>query len=248
MDRVLGLTSKPVEVSIAMEGFATRLRSEWNPGVRQPVGSLNEAADGESLCLRRRELAGPRDSAVEIGSARAVSAILRSKKRRQREVAVPGEPAGGVDDLVDVRSHENGAGKGFPRSTQEGLVPLSIGLEERYIIGRADYRTVLKHQACCLPRVCSPLGCYCTRGGTRSSHAHHQLGALENGRGVSEDEVHGAGDPHVFVELPERMRIQRVLETIHCAILERGLVAVHSQRHCLPSFGTCRVPERYPTG
>jgi len=71
---------------------------------------------------------------------------------------------------------------------------------------------------------------------------------LEHGGAVAKDEVDGAGDAAVAVELPERVRVQRVLVALHRHAEEGGAVRVHAQRHRLVRRRPRRVPDRQVPG
>ena len=71
---------------------------------------------------------------------------------------------------------------------------------------------------------------------------------LENGRGVSEDEVDGAGDDAGAVELPMGLRVERVLVALHAAVEEDGAVRLHPQGHGLVLYCASRVAEAHGDG
>ena len=77
--------------------------------------------------------------------------------------------------------------------------------------------------------------------------ARVEAAALQHGGGVAEDEVDGAVDVAVAVELAEGVRVQRVLVPREAAAVEGGEVGVHAQRHGLVLAWTRRVLHRQVT-
>lgn len=71
------------------------------------------------------------------------------------------------------------------------------------------------------------------------------LAALDDRRGVAEDEVHRAGDVVGGVELPVGVHVERVLVRVDAAIVHDGEVAADAQRHrlALPWPGTVHDPQ-----
>lgn len=63
-----------------------------------------------------------------------------------------------------------------------------------------------------------------------------ELAVLEDSEGVAEDEVDGAGDGAVAVELALGLDVESVLEAVHCAVVEHCLVCCYSECHCLVLF------------
>lgn len=74
------------------------------------------------------------------------------------------------------------------------------------------------------------------------------VAVLEDGGSVAEDEVDGAVDITVSIELPEGVDVESVLVALEAAAVEGGEVGVVSYRHCLMLLRTCCVPERYVYG
>ena len=74
--------------------------------------------------------------------------------------------------------------------------------------------------------------------------AREEEAVLEHGGGVAEDEVDGARDAAVAVEVAERVRVQRVLVALEGAAVEDGEVRVAPERHRLVLGRARRVLER----
>ncbi|BAS71379.1 Os01g0254350 [Oryza sativa Japonica Group] len=70
-------------------------------------------------------------------------------------------------------------------------------------------------------------------------------GALDDGDAVAEDEVDGAGDAAVAVELAEGVRVERVLVALDGDAEEGGAIGVDAQRHRLVRRRPRRVPNRH---
>nr|GMC83740.1 hypothetical protein BHE74_00043207 [Ipomoea batatas] len=66
--------------------------------------------------------------------------------------------------------------------------------------------------------------------------AGHDLRVLDHGRGVAEDEVDGAGDVAVPVELPLAVGVESVLVGVDFAAVDDGLVGSEPQRHRLITY------------
>jgi len=81
-------------------------------------------------------------------------------------------------------------------------------------------------------------------GLARQGDPGEERAGLQHGGGVAEDDVDGAGHGALAVELPERVRVQRVLVGVHAAAVQRGKVRVHPQRHRLAPGRARRVAER----
>jgi hypothetical protein len=103
---------------------------ERNSGSRQPRWALDEAVHRKCLRLRCCELTRPGDTVVQVGCTRTISSKLCSEEGRKSEVAVPWHPSGGINYLVNVGSDENSSRECLPRSSEERLVCLPIGLEK----------------------------------------------------------------------------------------------------------------------
>lgn len=71
----------------------------------------------------------------------------------------------------------------------------------------------------------------------------HEAAVLEDGEGVAEDEVDGAGDGAVAVVLAIVVCVETVLVAVDVHIVEDGAVAGDAQGHALMPLGTRRVLE-----
>ena len=79
----------------------------------------------------------------------------------------------------------------------------------------------------------------------RERDAGENAAALEDGGAVAEDEVDGAVDVTLAVELPEGVGVEGVLVPFYAAPEERRLVRVHTEGHRLVVLRPCSVPERH---
>lgn len=68
---------------------------------------------------------------------------------------------------------------------------------------------------------------------------------LYDGRGVPEDEVDGAGDEAVPVELAVGLDVEGVLEGVHAAVEEGGHVGLDAERHRLVALRAGGVAEAH---
>lgn len=73
--------------------------------------------------------------------------------------------------------------------------------------------------------------------------AEHQIAALENGDCVSEDEIDGAVDVALPVELAVGVGEEGVLVSRNAATVEDGTIRSDVQSHGLSAFRTCVVVE-----
>lgn len=71
--------------------------------------------------------------------------------------------------------------------------------------------------------------------------ADDEFAILKDGGAVTEDEIDGAGDIAVTVELTPGVCVECVLMSLHCAVVEDGHVSSHPQGHCLMFYGSCTV-------
>lgn len=70
---------------------------------------------------------------------------------------------------------------------------------------------------------------------------HFDEAVLEDGGRVAKDEVDGAGDGAIPVELTLGMAIERVLEPIHLAVVEDRFIGLHPHGNGLVFLWTGRV-------
>jgi len=73
----------------------------------------------------------------------------------------------------------------------------------------------------------------------------HQVALLEDDGGVSENEVNGAGDERVSVELPVGVCVESVLKGIYATTVYHGLVGAYPQSHRLVFLRSRRVLKPY---
>jgi len=73
----------------------------------------------------------------------------------------------------------------------------------------------------------------------------NQVALLEDDGGVSKNEVNGAGDERVSVELPVGVCVECVLEGIYATTVYDGFVGAYAQSHCLLLLWACSVLEPY---
>lgn len=76
--------------------------------------------------------------------------------------------------------------------------------------------------------------------------ADEEEAGLEDDGGIAEDEVYGAGDGAVGVELAVGLHVERGLVAVHAAVVEGDEVSLHSERHRLVLCWPRRVPESHP--
>lgn len=175
-------------------------------------------------------VARPLDAGRE-SSPGAVVLVLAVPQSGEREVTVPLKPAAGLNEGAHVGVDVDGPGELLPGAAQVG----GLGGEDE---------AVLDGEAGALVRVLAALG---GDGDLleRERHAREDAAPLEHGRAVAEDEVDCAVDVALPVELPQRVRVQRVLVPLEAALEECRLVRVHAHRHRLVLFWPRRVAERH---
>lgn len=209
----------------------------------EPLVAGDEVVDGElgRLVVAHVMKPGPSDAAVH-GSARPAITILTEVHCFGAAGLSPGpfDPAGPVDERAKVGVHDDGAGVGPPRPSQEGARADAAGEELR----RGDHRAVVHGEPGVLVGVAARLRREDV-GLAGDGGAGDELARLEDGGGVAEDEVDGAGDGALAVELAERVRVERVLVALDAAPVRRRHVRAHPQRHRLPLRRPRRVPERH---
>jgi hypothetical protein len=183
----------------------------------------------------------PVDAAGHVGAGPRVG-VLSVPERLEPEVAAPGHVPGLVDEVRDLRLHDEDSGRLAPRPAEVVADGRARGVPER---GLGLELALLEHEARDLARFGAAL-----RGGdvllVVHGAAEHEDAVLEDGRRVAEDEVDGAGDDAVAVELRLGVRVQSVLERVHAAVEEDGPVRLHQQRHGLVLLRPGRVLESHP--
>uniref|UniRef100_J3MZR6 Uncharacterized protein n=1 Tax=Oryza brachyantha TaxID=4533 RepID=J3MZR6_ORYBR len=156
--------------------------------------------------------------------------------------AAPGEPSLGVDHAGHGALHEHHAREWPPWPTEVGL---HAGGAEEVVVGA--HVAVLEREAG---------GGLCRRAAglrrdgvllAREREPGEDGAALEDGGGVAEDEVDGAGDAALAVELPAALGVQRVLVPPHLAEVHDGAVRGGPERHRLVVLRPGRVLDRQLT-
>jgi hypothetical protein len=211
----------------------------------EPEVAVDEVANGEGAGL-----GGAGDDAVPLpldppGRAGAGPRVhvLAVVERVEREAAVPLEPAGRVDQRVQLRLQVHRAGVLLPWAAQVGLGGGLGGGE----VGRRRHLAPLDGDARVLVGVLPPL----RREDValvRQRLARVQVAALQHHGRVAEHEVDGAVDVAVAEELPQRVHVQSVLVPHEAAPVERRQVRPHAERHRLVLRRPGRVLDRQVAG
>ncbi|URE12916.1 hypothetical protein MUK42_23424 [Musa troglodytarum] len=187
--------------------------------------------------------ARPCHTAAGVGAG-AVVVVLAVEERVEGEVAFPRHVALGVDEPVDLRLHDDGPGELLPRPGQvapdgreggviETVVGLDAALVEDEPSGLAAVEPALGGDDVLL------IG---------EGAADDEEAVLEDGGGIPEDEIDGAGDDAAAVELPVGVGVEGVLVRLHPAVDEHGSVRHHPQRHRLVLRCAGRVAECHRHG
>ena len=126
----------------------------------------------------------------------AVVRILSVEERVQREIPSPRHPPSRLDQIFQRRFHYNCLRILLPWAAQvcRYLEPV---LEQLHL--RDDF-AVVDHQSCGFARLLSSVCGHCVLL-VVFWPSYYDQGVLDHGRGVAEDEVYGAGDDAVPVEL-----------------------------------------------
>lgn len=183
-------------------------------------------------------VAGPVNPGRRVGAGSTVH-VLGVVERVQREAAVPLEPTPGVDELLHLGLYEHRPRVELPRPSEVGGEVCEDGDE---VCGGGDL-AALHDDAGVLVGVLPPLrGEDVLLAGVRSARV--EAAALEHGGGVAEDEVDGAVDVAVAVELAEGVGVERVLVPREAAAVEGGEVGVDAEGHRLVLARPRRVLHR----
>lgn len=207
-------------------------------GVLEPAPALDELPHGELQGhgpVSDDVVPRPADASGGAGPG-ALVLVLPVEQRPEREFPVPLQPPFGVHVRAQERLHVNRAGVGLPGPAQERRERLGHG---RQVAPRHD-AAPLQRRARVLVRVLPALRRDRVLLGPHGP-ARGERAVLEHGRGVAEDEVHRAGDEAAAVELPELVRVERVLVPVHAAAADHGAVRAHTQGHRLVLLGPRRV-------
>ena len=102
--------------------------------------------------------------------------------------------------------------------------------------------TTLEDKCCWLTPLCPAMCCH---NAILVIHwlPNHHCAVLEHCSRVSKDEVNGATDGAVAVELAMGVDVEGVLVPIHLAVVEDGHVGTHAECHGLVLLGSCGVLE-----
>ncbi|CAA7397486.1 unnamed protein product [Spirodela intermedia] len=247
-----GTPSPPPLVACWLRGQAGE---EGDAGGGQPGGAVDEPTDGELRCFLLHgddAVARPVDPQPHGGAVAGVP-VLAVVQSIDGEVAVPLEPAGGVDVAGDVGEHEDGAGVGLPGPAEEGGVAAVVA--PLLLLRRREFRRGkdpgdVDGDAGVLVGVLPALG-----GDGVLLFLQRPAGVegavLQHHGGVAEDEVDGAGDGAVAVELPLRVHVECVLVAQHVAARHRlvlrrprRVLESHVPRHEPRPHRRCDQPER----
>jgi hypothetical protein len=221
--------------------------NEGDPGGRQPGRAVDEPRHREALRFRGAvddAVARPRNTPGQPSAGPVVHVLAEVKPVECVGAGgVPLHPSLRRHVRADVRHHHHHPGEGLPwpaqvrRRGEEQRRTVRDGRRGRR--GREAFCRRGRHEAAgveddagALARIVPAL-----RGDgvllARQRHARPEVAALEHGGGIAEDEVHGAVDVAVAVELAVRMRVQRVLVPGDAAAVDDGAVGAHAQRHRL---------------
>ena len=203
---------------------------ERNPRGRQPRPPSNKI-----LHRKLRRLSRTRHHTVTTPLHSPASRTPRPKvpilsiiQRPQRKFTVPLQPPLRVHQLANVTPQEHRPRILLPRPSQKRL---KITQHRDKVRTSHDARVVY-YNSRGLVRVCSSLRCYCVfllgEGFSGVDHA-----VLEHRCGVAEDEVDGAVDVALFVELALGVGVESVLVALEAAAVEDGEVGAGAQRHRL---------------
>lgn len=212
---------------------------------RQPLTSLNKIPHSEHTrfsLISRHRVPRPRHPPARVRTGAAVH-ILPVVKRRQREIPGPLQPPGRVHQIPYIRKHKNGPRVLLPR-------PAQVGLElrlDRNQVGRGRHLASQDRYTGVLERVLSALG------GVQVlliliGSAGVEVAVLEDDGGVAEDEVDGAVDVAVAVELAEGVDVEGVLVSDKAAVVEGGEVGAAAEGHGLVLAGPGVVLEGDASG
>ena len=212
--KIRGINGNEMELSIYFPG---RRRSshetgdEPHPRRRQPLVPVDKLGDGEVGRLDRVSdsmKARPLHSAAEARS-RPVVHVLAVEERVQGEVTGPLHPPLRLDPVSQIRLHYDGPRILLPRPSQ--ISNRQFRRRRRVCTAPVDRDIApVDGEARVLIFVLAALrrdGVFLL--GQRA--AGDDGAALEDGGGVAENEVDGAGNAALPVELPEGVSIERVL-------------------------------------
>ena len=208
-----------------------KARIKGHSSGRQPNIARNKARHSEGIGLRDSErgmVAWPANPARRRGPGARVL-VLAVEKRLESKAAGPGRPARGADRAGQGGLHDDGPGILLPGPSQVGV---GVGGDGAVVDGDARVLVGARAALRCDEVVAA--------AGPRRDAA-----ALEDGRGVAEDEVDGAGDVGLPVELALGVGVEAVLVALDGAFVHHRAVRADPQRHGLVLVWAGAVLERY---
>lgn len=210
-----------------MNSFRLQLRQQGSDirhlGRRKPIISPQKMLDCELLRMRIANILHPLPlHPPALIRPRSSVLHLRVEARVQSEIAQPWQPTVGMDDRVDKGLDNKGPGKCLPWPAEVGRV-LGVGGGWEGGIG-GDGAVVEDDGGGRLPGLAALCGDDVLL--VVEGLADEDLAVLEDGFGVAEDEVDGAGDGAVAVELAEGVDVEGVLVRVHLAVVEDGAVGL----------------------
>jgi hypothetical protein len=207
----------------------------------EPEVALNEVEHGEvggDGGVGEHVVAGPGHPRRRVCAGPTVH-VLGVVERVEREAPVPLEPSPRVDEALDLGLHEHRPRVELPWPAEVGR---EVGEDGDEVGGGGDL-AALHDDARVLVGVLAALrGDDVLLAGFRAARV--EAAALEHDGGVPEDEVDGAVDVAVAVELAEGVGVERVLVAREAAAVEGGEVGVDAQRHGLVLARPRRVLHR----
>lgn len=192
-----------------------------------------------------RDLAAPRHPRRSIGP-RPRDPELAVEERLEREVAVPRQPPFRPHDELHVGVDEHRPRVLLPRPPEVGPVDGGFLAVERDVVVAAVDDAAAEDEAGGLGGVGAAVGgegvgLAVLRVELTGEEEYEAI--VEDGGGVAEDEVDGAGDAAVPVELPEGVGVEGVLVAQEFHGVDDGQVAVGAEGHRLVGVRPGRVGE-----
>ena len=169
--------------------------------------------------------------------------ILAVVERVEAVRAVRLPPSGWRDGGAEIGLHDDGGGVGLPGAAEVGL-DLEIGGEE---VGGGVDGAVDEGEAGEVVGVLAALSSDHV-GLASAGAAGEDVAVLEDGEGAAEDEVDGAADVALAVELLRGVGVEGVLIALQAATVEDGVGRSVHHRHRLPLRRPRRVAERHADG
>ncbi|KAL7003116.1 hypothetical protein U1Q18_004273 [Sarracenia purpurea var. burkii] len=165
------------------------------------------------------------------GRAGATVVVLGVEAGVDAISAVPRQPAVGIDQIVEEGLHDDGSREILPWPADVRFNDLPDGV----VGGVGDDGAVLEDDSCGLAHTGPALGGDDV-GLVAQRLSDDESAVLEDASAVAEDEVDGAGDDTVTVELAVGVGVKRVLVTIHLTVVEDDHVGSDAEGHRLVFF------------